>query len=685
MRKKHLTWMLAALFGLFFTACSNEETVPGTEGNESNIITFTMNRDYGVRTRATTPPTIPPGKVLRYIMEVYNSNDGTLLANSRQVKTTDNASATVKFGLEKTTGTEYTVVFWADYVNPDTKDLYYDTATKGLKAVTFKNPIPTDLDGEAFCGRTTIGTDGIPVSTTITLKHSVAQVNIKTTTQLTGKQSVKVNYGLAADANAPMSSFNAIDGAVTVAKTIAGVVNTVDNTQIPSAAAPYTFHTFYTFAPQDQQGLINMEIAMCKEANGTDEAMIIGVPNVPLQANYRTNIIGDFGKDMTIFSVSCDATWEDEELEPDPWSGTIPTANADYKFSGGTGTQGSPYIIASHTDLAQLAANVNGGTDYSGVYFKLNKDLNMGNKPWEPIGKFVNWSDAGNHFFKGIFDGNKKQIKNLKVEKSDWKCVGLFGYVAQGTIANLHVKGNIVNNTSTSNNSEYCGGICGSLIGNASSSGNSAIIKNCSFEGTVTYNASTAGGICGYIGSGAIISASKNSGTVKGKKAGGVVGSVASSGVYGCYNEGTVIVTDASGYGGGVAFSYGDAGVGMAGCYNIGEVKYANGVTPPTPSKLGAIYSKEASGKEPTGVCYVKQSYDRVCGTDYEKVFSTTAWPDGNATGDNNFWYANTTNDGTYTRTVNGATVTFTNCKFWESIGSWNGGTPVYPKLWWEQ
>ena len=40
-------------------------------------------------------------------------------------------------------------------------------------------------------------------------------------------------------------------------------------------------------------------------------------------------------------------------------------------------------------------------------------------------------------------------------------------------------------------------------------------------------------------------------------------------------------------------------------------------------------------------------------------------------------------NDGTYTAGSDG--VPTGNYKFWKSLGSWNGGTPQYPKLWWEE
>lgn len=63
-----------------------------------------------------------------------------------------------------------------------------------------------------------------------------------------------------------------------------------------------------------------------------------------------------------------------------------------------------------------------------------------------------------------------------------------------------------------------------------------------------------------------------------------------------------------------------------------------------------------------------------------ETVFSSSDWPTST---NNTVWYADPSNDGTYTAGSDG--VPTGNYKFWKSLGSWNGGTPEYPKLWWEE
>lgn len=47
------------------------------------------------------------------------------------------------------------------------------------------------------------------------------------------------------------------------------------------------------------------------------------------------------------------------------------------QFGGGTGTSGDPYQISTAAHMATLATNVNGGTNYLGVYFKMMNDISL--------------------------------------------------------------------------------------------------------------------------------------------------------------------------------------------------------------------------------------------------------------------------------------------------------------------
>ena len=92
----------------------------------------------------------------------------------------------------------------------------------------------------------------------------------------------------------------------------------------------------------------------------------------------------------------------------------------------GSGTIGAPYQITTPAELATLATNVNAGTAYGGIYFKLMNDLSLSGYPdWNPIGNGLS------QFFKGVFDGNYKKITSLSINNVTRTYYGLFGNMGQ--------------------------------------------------------------------------------------------------------------------------------------------------------------------------------------------------------------------------------------------------------------
>ena len=643
MKKKKLTWMLALIIALMTTACSNDESIPGSDGNSNGVITFTVTPDYGVKTRAEGISWLPDGKALRCIMEVYNTNGNFV---SREVKSITDINTPIAFTLKKESNYK-TVVFWADFTttgSPDA-DLYYKTDATGghgLKAITFNPSNTTDFNGEAFYGNITL-TNGVAASTNITLTHAVAMVSLKTTTQLKDLQSVKVTYGDASgNTNAPASAFNASDGTCTGATTVTQINKAIDGSQTPNESAPYDFNTFYVFAGAGRT-VINMTVEMCSDADGTISKQTINVPNVPIRANYRTNLKGDFAIKPNSFKITCEEGWA--ELDASGWY-AAPDHETKFNDNSSDGTEDNPYIIATADQLAVLAANVNDGTAYENKYFKMTADIDLGNRQWTQIGT------SSSNLFKGHFDGNFHSITGLVINNYDYYYTGLFGYCNHygSSIKNLHVSGKVESNVKkdASLSIKYlpaAGGIVGYL--------DNVTVENCSFDGRVYCLKGYAGGIGGYCST-PIIKYCKNTGEINGKQAGGIIGYMdgANPGFYVeyCYNTGNITGTEIVG-GIGSIMAQGT----LKYCYNIGEIK-GNG-------KISAI----TTGYSSQSLSYCKQSYAMTIKD--EKVFSETTWPKTDDEG----WKADTGADGT---DLNG---------HWKSLGGWNGGSPTYPKLWWEK
>ena len=174
-------------------------------------------------------------------------------------------------------------------------------------------------------------------------------------------------------------------------------------------------------------------------------------------------------------------------------------------FGGGTGTQQEPWLITSQADLIALAEFLNSGNaetfdtenvgvgNCHGYYFKQTADIDLTGVTWEPIGY-----SGGGYYFAGNYDGDGHTISNAtstgKNDADGFATAGIFGWVAFGSVENLHVKN--ANFVATGHNEySYVGGIAGLCY--------SSSIKNCSvvdssLESRRDNNNNCAGSIVGY-------------------------------------------------------------------------------------------------------------------------------------------------------------------------------------------
>jgi len=167
-------------------------------------------------------------------------------------------------------------------------------------------------------------------------------------------------------------------------------------------------------------------------------------------------------------------------------------------FAGGSGTEGDPFEVE---DADQLS-NVRG---YIDLCFIQTQDISlskfMQGEGWEPI------SD-----FEGIYDGNSKEITNLKINRPNDGEVGLFGNLTQDAIVkNVQLKG-----------AEVTGQFYVGLLVGKNSIGE---IINCHAIGDVV-GQNSVGGLVGFNeGQGLIQGSSSRDGIVQGEiNVGGLVG-----------------------------------------------------------------------------------------------------------------------------------------------------------------
>ena len=647
MKTRNLLMSLIALMAILIASCSEQQPGTGMEVGGTKTLTFRLTTDGQAQTRAAAPSV--PGYKLEYILQVLDAGGSILSGYTQRVETGT-------FDVTLPLGVAYTCLFWAQYI-PDAggDNEFFDT--DDLKAVALKKPLTAEDQCQAFCATASVAAADEALTHTVVMKRAVAQVNIKSDTQMTGYSKLTAAY-----TNVP-NTFNVLDNTVT---DNTGGVNGDANFDItsfsstPGADGKYIYQSAYFLASADGAGsMLNIALDTYITAAPGTPFKTITVNNVPTKKNVRTNVLMDFAATSSTYTYTLDfADFDATDINHktvSTWDGSYPAVNTSATYSGGDGSQATPYIIGSATDFAQFAKNIANSTYTNDKYFKLDVDINLNDKPWTPTEEF-----------RGAFDGQHHKITGLKVSVAG-DYVGLFGRISNrpsSGISNLHVSGDVENTASEEYGFKTTGGICGTNYG---------VITNCSFSGSVR-GAERVGGIAGAC-DGRIISC-KNTATVFGKEAGGIAGrnSTAKAIIYGCYNEG--IIETNGGSAGGIYGKDDDFEFDIKGCYNIGTVRSSSGG-----GELGAItsYWGDNSASYSMASCYVKEKYALFHATE-EAVFGSSDWPTST---NNTVWYADPSNDGTYTAGSDG--VPTGNYKFWKSLGSWNGGTPQYPKLWWEE
>ena len=231
---------------------------------------------------------------------------------------------------------------------------------------------------------------------------------------------------------------------------------------------------------------------------------------------------------------------------------------------GGEGTADSPYQISTATDIANLAQAANEGETYSGKYFKLTADIDLGDylasAKHTPIG-----IDASN-YFGGTFDGDGHTIKNFVYNANGELYAGFFGCLGSGaTVKNL-----TFTDASLSSTGRYAG-----IVAAYNAAGT---LAGCSVEGEIEATCVDVGGVVGY-STGGISGCSFTGSVTGGANAGGIVGWTTDT-VTGCHANAYIAMDNycystsygAGGIAGGINGSYSTFNAYVADCYFSGGI-----------------------------------------------------------------------------------------------------------------
>lgn len=268
------------------------------------------------------------------------------------------------------------------------------------------------------------------------------------------------------------------------------------------------------------------------------------------------------------------------------------------------------YQIGTAEELAWLAAEINNSSNNSQSYSAvLTADIDLGYRPWTPIGCYVDWQN--NHPYRGVFDGQGHTVSGLYVTALSNGYAGLFGYTSGSTtIKNLTVEGEIrLEDVSTT--AKHIGGIVGEA---------NAKLERCvsrvriSAAGFGTRDTCAVGGIAGKLSGamtdcrfeGSIDITCKRGGAYISGGVGGLAGNAAGGALTRCVNTGAVTVDKGTGVGGIAGITSRE--VTFTQCANTGHISNDTAAVLSSGEKpkggTGGILGVGKSGNMSISLCY---------------------------------------------------------------------------------
>ncbi|MEA3391880.1 MAG: choice-of-anchor D domain-containing protein, partial [Candidatus Marinimicrobia bacterium] len=198
-------------------------------------------------------------------------------------------------------------------------------------------------------------------------------------------------------------------------------------------------------------------------------------------------------------------------------------------YSGGSGTELDPYLIANYNDLLELSAMTHDWGKFfvqtANIDAEATDSLNFGDHDknistpevamgFSPIGDSPTMGDRQQVAFSGNYNGSGHTISNLYINRPAEGLIGFFGYVKDVSHTQKTAIKNINLLDIDINGHGYTGGLVGWNL--------DASIDSCSVNGNVTSLGGTVGGLVGFDQD--IITACHSLCVVSGGTAGGLVG-----------------------------------------------------------------------------------------------------------------------------------------------------------------
>ncbi len=299
---KRINYIFAAALAILACGCNKEQVTEAVPDGAEVGVTFTAELP-GMQTKA-----IGDGLTAKnLIVEVYEDETGaagTHIAALHQTATFTALKADVKFSLVK--GKTYHFIFWAQAegapytFNPETKKVAIDYTGAA-----------NDEKRDAFYAVKTLRVTG-PATEPVQLHRPFAQVNFGTSDSADATAAGVTPTASLFTATDAASSFDVFAGEGTDPVSISFTEAALPAEQLTlKDGTSYTYLAMNYFIPAGKLSETHVS-NLSATFKGASDDVVISVPSAKVQANYRTNIVGNLLTDQVVFNVEIVPAFEDE-------------------------------------------------------------------------------------------------------------------------------------------------------------------------------------------------------------------------------------------------------------------------------------------------------------------------------------------------------------------------------------
>ena len=304
---------ICALAALTFASCQ-KENAGGNMDDQSSVVSINLTSPLMGTKAFADGTTVDVVHVHVYKVGADNTltyiapGTGSTVTPSQDVTMEDNGTAT--YSTRLVTGQTYTFVFWAEKKNNG--HYTYNPTTQTI-AVNYANAIGNDESRDAFYAVLPNVTITGAYSQSVTLKRPFAQVNF-------GVTQADMDYAKAAGIT--------VNGAAVKCTRVANQLNLLTETASGSVEAAFATNALPTSEALRVAGTAYTYVAMNYVLVGKNASTLSDITltldttdpvsatpeytytNVPLQGNYRTNIVGDLFTSPASINITVDSNFE---------------------------------------------------------------------------------------------------------------------------------------------------------------------------------------------------------------------------------------------------------------------------------------------------------------------------------------------------------------------------------------